>query len=320
MPPLLPRALRHLGESFSEEADSGITQCRVVNRDERLVEACGLVAFFRARDRLEYHVKSGNAPRVAWALRWGGADVRISFPRGAWAPPRWRLALFAAPPAPGEWFFEAKRADWPLWPVPAAHAAARAALLAGPSGAPHGGFVMPPQMWAPPQQDEWGFGPRIEGPLAAWRAARPGALVANVVGRRDLVDADFAHFAGVRALFMWGCDNPGLTGAALAHLRGVHTLWLPGCSQASLGDAAFAHLRGVHTLDMSGCTQATLTDGAFAHLRGVHTLDMGRCTQPAVTGAALLHLRGIRVLRMGGCKPAVVAAARALRLPLVAVA
>ena len=311
---LLSRALLLLGESFGEEADSGITLCRAANRDERLVEACGLVTFLHARNRLEYHVKTGNAPRVAWALRWGGADVKVYYPRSAWAPPRWRLPLFERPPVPGEAWFETRRADWPRWPVPAAFAAARAALLAGPSGAPHGGFVMPPQR----QDDEWGFGPRIVGPLAAWRAAHPGALVANVWGRSDLVDADVAHLAGIKALWMSHCANPALTSAAFAHLRGVHTLLMFDCAQASLGDAAFAHLRGVHTLHMALCTQATLTDGAFVHLRGVQTLDMSGCTQPTITGATLSQLRGVRLLGMNDCRPAVIAAARALRLPLAA--
>ena len=38
---------------------------------------------------------------------------------------------------------------------------------------------------------------RIDGSIAAWRMCFPGARGANVVGRRDLADADFAQF-GVR--------------------------------------------------------------------------------------------------------------------------
>ena len=62
---------------------------------------------------------------------------------------------------------------------------------------------------------------RITGSLAAWRACFPGARAANVEGRRDLTDADFAHLAGVRTLNMVRCT--GITIAGLAHLRGIHT-------------------------------------------------------------------------------------------------
>ena len=197
-----------------------------------------------------------------------------------------------------------ERREWPALPPPTGHAEARVLLCERAGGEP--------LMFGDRGSD---FGPRIEGPLAAWRAAHPGALVANVGDRRDLVDADFAYLAGIKALWMTNCTNPALTSAAFAHLRGVHTLWMSGCAQASLGDAAFAHLRGVHTLDMWGCSQATLTDGAFVHLRGVHTLLMSYCDQPSITGATLSHLRGVRTLHMYGCAPAVIAAARALRLP-----
>ena len=88
------------------------------------------------------------------------------------------------------------------------------------------------------------FGPGIEGPLAAWRAANPGALVANVGWRRDLTDADFANLAGGKALRMYSHD------------------------QATFTDAAFAHLHGIHTLNMNRCNQFTITDAAFAHLHG----------------------------------------------------
>ena len=114
-PRVLPRALRHLGASgFDAEADTGLSLCRASNRDEALVEATGLVSFLHARDRLEYHVKTGNAARVGWMLRWGGADVKVYAPRSAWAPARWKLPLCEAPPVEGEAWFEARRADWPV--------------------------------------------------------------------------------------------------------------------------------------------------------------------------------------------------------------
>jgi hypothetical protein len=47
----------------------------------------------------------------------------------------------------------------------------------------------------------------ISGPLAAWRASFPGARAANVAGRLDLTDEDFAHLAGVKTLFMWHCSG-----------------------------------------------------------------------------------------------------------------
>ena len=53
-------------------------------------------------------------------------------------------------------------------------------------------------------QGEPDFGPKIYGPLVLWRAANPYALVANVRWREDLTNADFAHFAGIKALNMSG--------------------------------------------------------------------------------------------------------------------
>ena len=314
--PSLHRALRHLGAGhWAEEADSGTVICAAARASEALAFSAGRVDCLHRRSRLEYSIKTGDARRVAWlldrahfeALAWGAP------PAPARLTPRWKLALFERPPLDGEFFFAGRSEDWPRWPVPATHGAARAALLARAGGAPHDGFVMPPQVGYP-----HGFGSRIDGPLAAWRAAHPGALVANLHARSDLVDADFAHLVGVKALRITECGPSALTSAAFAHLRGVHTLWMGGCHQASLGDAAFAHLRGVHTLNMAICTQATLTDGAFVHLRGVQTLDMSGCTQPPITGATLSQLRGVRLLDMNDCRPAVIAAARALRLPLAA--
>ncbi len=76
-------------------------------------------------------MKAGNAGRKGWMLRWGGADVKVYASQSAWAPPRWKLSLFEAPPVESEFWFDERRADWPMWPMPAAHAAARSALLTG---------------------------------------------------------------------------------------------------------------------------------------------------------------------------------------------
>ena len=116
------------------------------------------------------------------------------------------------------------------------------------------------------EDGEEDFGEEIECPLAAWRAAHPGALVANVGLRRDHTDAYFAHLAGVKALGMWRCDQVALT------------------------DAAFAHLRGIHSLHMSHCFQATITGSAFAHLHGIHTLDMSHCRANVIAAARALGL------------------------------
>ena len=123
----------------------------------------------------------------------------------------------------------------------------------------HGGFVMPLK-----EDGNSDFGPHIVGPLAAWRAAHPGALVANVAWRRDLVDADFMHLAGVEALNMAHCDQPGITDAAFTHLRGIHTLDMRGCSQPGITDAAFAHLRDIECLDVAGCAPAVVVAAAAA--------------------------------------------------------
>ena len=154
----------------------------------------------------------------------------------------------------------------------------------------------------------------------AWRACFPRARCANVgqrkgeepwenpCGRRlAVVDEDFVHFVGLRALNMRHCSL--VTDAALACLEGIHTLDMTGCSQLAITDAGLAHLRGIHTLYMSDCSQPTITDAAFAHLRGIHTLDISRgyfspCLN--VSDAAFAHLGGIHTLRMKFCNQATV--------------
>ena len=97
----------------------------------------------------------------------------------------------------------------------------------------------------------------IRGSIAQWRACFPRARGANVgqLGGLNLsgrltavVDGDFVHFVGLRALNMSWCTQ--------------------------VRDAAFVHIRGIQTLDMSWCNQATITDAAFEHLKGIQVLLM----------------------------------------------
>jgi hypothetical protein len=128
----------------------------------------------------------------------------------------------------------------------------------------------------------------IRGSLAAWRACFPGAVAANVGGRKDLRDADFVRLAGVKLLDMTRC------------------FWIT--------DGGLAHLNGIHTLDMGWCTG--ITNAGLAHLAGVHTLDLTYCR--GITDAGLAHLTGIQQLVMRHCAPAAIAAARKRKFPVIA--
>ena len=121
----------------------------------------------------------------------------------------------------------------------------------------------------------------IKGKIALWRACFPRARGANVGqrggnarwqnpnGRRTpVVDADFVHFVGLRALNMSWCTQ--------------------------VTDAAFEHLKGIQELNMSWCDQDTITDAAFEHLKGIQVLSMRNCSQNTITGAAFEHLKGIQ--------------------------
>ena len=311
-PPLF-RALHHLADScFTPEADSAFALCRATCWSEPVARGARHLDFRFGRSRVEYNVRVGCRQRMGWLVDRGGVEARVWDEEGGDAP-RWKLALFDRPPVVGEFYFDQLRAHWPLWPAPALHILAREMLISTGGGAPHGGFVMPPMI--PPES---GFGPHIEGPLSAWRAANPDALVANVCYRADLTDADFLHLAGIKVLDMAYCTNPGLMDTAFVHLRGLHTLWMYGCNQASITDAAFAHLHGLHFLGMGYCNQSTITDAAFTHLRGIQVLDMEWCNQATITGATFAHLRRVRVLQMRSCYPAAIATARALELPVIA--
>ena len=310
--PLLFRALHHLADSdFMPEADSAFALCRATCWSEPLARGTRHLDFRFGRSRLEYNVRVGCRQRMGWLVDRGGVEARVWDEEGG--APRWKLALFDRPHVEDEIYFEELRPHWPVWPAPTLHASALEMLIFKVGGVPHGGFVMQPMV-----HPDGGFGPPLLGPLAAWRAANSDALVANVRGRVDFTDVDFVHLAGIKALHLGGCTNPGLTDAAFAHLRGLHTLRMYNCNQASITDAAFAHLHGLHTLWMGGCKQSTITDAAFTHLRGIQVLDMQDCDQAAITGATLARLRGVRALYMDGCTPAAIAAARALGLPVMA--
>ena len=310
-PPLF-RALHHLAESgFAPEADSAFSLCRATCWSEPVARGARHLDFLHARSRLEYNVRVGCRQRMGWLIDRGGVEARVWDEEEGGAP-RWKLALFDRPPVKGEDHIDELRPHWPVWPAPPSHALAREMLISKMGGAPHGGFVMSPML-----VPDFGFGPPIVGPLSAWRAAHPDALVANVFYRPDLMNADFVHLAGIKALCMGYCTNPGLTDAAFVHLRGLHTLWMDGCNKASITDAAFAHLHGLHTLHMGGCNQSTITDAASTHMRGIQVLCMNSCSQATITGAPFAHLRGVRVLLMRGCSPAAIASARALGLPVI---
>ena len=308
-PPLF-RALHHLAESgYEPEADSAFALSRATCWSEPIARGTRHLDFLERRTRLEYNVRTGNMQRMGWLVDRGGVEARVWDEEGgeSW----WKLALFDTPRPEDtdEDYVRAAPRLWPVWPVPTSFAHARKMLIRKVGGAPHDGFVQPP-IFSP----EWGAGPRIEGPLAAWRAANPDALVANVQGRDDLVDADFVHLAGIKLLRMDDCTNPGLTDAAFVHLRGLHTLLMGSCNQASITDAAFANLHGLHTLSIVFCDQPTITDATFLQLRGIQELYL--CNQATITGMTLPSIRGVRILGMLGCGMHAIATAREMHLPV----
>jgi hypothetical protein len=141
---------------------------------------------------------------------------------------------------------------------------------------------------------------RITGSLAAWRACFPGAVAANVDGRHDLRDSDFAHLApGIHTLNMSECH--GITDAGLARLAGIHTLDMRYCT--GITDAGLARLAGIHTLNICGCSE--ITNVGLEHLTGIRSLDIsrGRYGQgPRITDTGLAQLSGIHSLRMHNCR------------------
>jgi hypothetical protein len=151
----------------------------------------------------------------------------------------------------------------------------------------------------------------IMGSIAQWRASFTRARGANVrkfdpnngpVRRTPVVDGDFVHFVGLRALNMSWCRE--VTDAAFVHLRGIQELDMSGCDQATITDSAFVHLVGIQRLSIMGCDQATITDAAFVHLKGIKVLNMSCCKQ--LTNAAFKHFKGIHTLLMWFCNQATI--------------
>ena len=159
----------------------------------------------------------------------------------------------------------------------------------------------------------WADGSRIKGSLAAWRAGFSRARQANIRGRKDLVDADFVHLAGIHTLDMRGCKQASITDAAFVHLAGIHKLDMSECRQDTITDAAFVHLAGIHVLDMSFCSQATITDAAFVHLAGIYRLILRFCKQGTITGATFRHLAGVGELGVAYCNQDTINAASILQ-------
>ena len=137
----------------------------------------------------------------------------------------------------------------------------------------------------------------IRGGIAQWRACFPAARGVNVrmydlhdgpVRGTAVVDGDFVHFVGLRALNMSWCSE--VTDAAFVHLRGIERLNMDCCDQASITDAAFEHLKGIHSLVMPWCSQATITGAGLEHLKGISRLGMYECTDEAIAAAESLGL------------------------------
>ena len=139
------------------------------------------------------------------------------------------------------------------------------------------------------------FGPHIEGPLAAWRAANPDAQAARLNGRRDLTDDDCAFLRGVRVLNIAGCSQ--LTDAAFAHFGSLEVLVMNGC--ANVTEVGFAHMPRLRKLLMKNCLSAT--DGAFKNLVHLRQLDVDGCRK--LTAAALDGLPELRIVSAHLCDP-----------------
>jgi hypothetical protein len=139
-------------------------------------------------------LKQGNPEEAAWLLDEGGEEAVGGAAR------RLRWGLFDAPEGGG-------------------HAAAAEELR---KRAPRGLCFFGPEV---------DFKPLMKGPLADWRAANPGAEVANVAWRETSYPRwDFVHLVGLKAVKMRFCR--GITDAGLAHLAGIHTLNMGGCTGA----------------------------------------------------------------------------------------
>jgi hypothetical protein len=141
------------------------------------------------------------------------------------------------------------------------------------------------------------FGERIEGSLAAWRAANPDANTARVNGRHDVDDDACEHLRGVRALNIAGCT--AVTDAGFAHLGAVEVLVMSGLTRVT--DAGLRHLTRVRKLVLKNCTG--VSDAAFAPLRAtLYSLDVDGCRQ--LTAAALAGLEQLHTVSAALCQRA----------------
>ena len=143
------------------------------------------------------------------------------------------------------------------------------------------------------------FGRAIEDDLAAWRAAHPGARVANLLDR-ELSAADLGALRGVRGLRLIGCTlaPPTATFAPLAGLQALEIRHRHG-DDPGLG-AALAPLAG-SLRSLTVRFAANLSDGDLAPLAGLEELELVSCSR--MTGECLGALGGrLRALRVHDCR------------------
>lgn len=94
--------------------------------------------------------------------------------------------------------------------------------------------------------------------IRTWREAYPLARYANIYGRKDVCDDDFACFRGLHTLRMETCDQPTITSEAFKNLAGtIAELYMYRCNQPTITDEIFQYIKGVSILNISGCTQLT---------------------------------------------------------------
>ena len=110
---------------FIPEAYATMCVCRATRGSERILEWVVNISFRDGRTPLEYHVKTGNRQLAGWWLDRGHAQPKVWAGRQSW----WRHALFEVPPVVDDIFFDELKWQWPMWPVPADAALARAMLI-----------------------------------------------------------------------------------------------------------------------------------------------------------------------------------------------
>ena len=153
---------------------------------------------------------------------------------------------------------------------------------------------------------------RIEGPLAAWRAAHPARTWANVHGREDLRDEDLVHLRGCTAVNLRGCT--GITSRGLRELRGVRVLYMCHCTQDPTKCVPCARPR---CFPRARCPPPLFPRPSPHLTRGTHALL--HATRPSAQGTwAIADFCALRPplddLFMYSCSPAALAAAVAAGL------